>query len=133
MQNIERKIAYFSMEIALDARVPTYSGGLGVLAGDTIRSAADLKLPMVAVSLLSFRSVAYPQQCFDLWRFRSDFNSMAGALPGSAGQYFGNNRSLCLRASSAVRRLHSDYAGVFVPVAHAHHARHVSDPGDDVC
>ena len=45
-------IAYFSMEIALDPAMPTYSGGLGMLAGDTIRSAADLKVPMVAVSLL---------------------------------------------------------------------------------
>ncbi len=48
----ERKIAYFSMEIALESAIPTYSGGLGVLAGDTIRSAADLHLPMVAISLL---------------------------------------------------------------------------------
>jgi len=48
----ERKIAYFSMEIALESAMPTYSGGLGVLAGDTIRSAADLQLPVVAVSLL---------------------------------------------------------------------------------
>lgn len=48
----DRTIAYFSMEIALDPAMPTYSGGLGVLAGDTIRSAADLKLPMVAVTLL---------------------------------------------------------------------------------
>ena len=46
------KVAYFSMEIALDRRMPTYSGGLGVLAGDTIRAAADLKVPMVAVTLL---------------------------------------------------------------------------------
>ena len=45
-------IAYFSMEIALEPGMPTYSGGLGVLAGDTIRSAADLKLPMVAVTLV---------------------------------------------------------------------------------
>ena len=45
-------IAYFSMEIALDPAMPTYSGGLGMLAGDTIRSAADLKVPMVAVTLL---------------------------------------------------------------------------------
>lgn len=45
-------IAYFSMEIALEPGMPTYSGGLGVLAGDTIRSAADLKAPMVAVTLL---------------------------------------------------------------------------------
>ncbi len=48
----ERRIAYFSMEIALESAMPTYSGGLGVLAGDTIRSASDLQLPMVAVSLL---------------------------------------------------------------------------------
>jgi starch phosphorylase len=48
----ERTIAYFSMEIALEPGMPTYSGGLGVLAGDTIRAAADLKVPMVAVCLL---------------------------------------------------------------------------------
>jgi starch phosphorylase len=48
-----RRIAYFSMEIALRAEIPTYSGGLGVLAGDTVRSAADLELPLVAVSLVS--------------------------------------------------------------------------------
>ena len=45
-------IAYFSMEIGIDPRVPTYSGGLGVLAGDTILSASDLKVPMVAFTLL---------------------------------------------------------------------------------
>jgi starch phosphorylase len=48
----ERSIAYFSMEIAVTPEIPTYSGGLGVLAGDTIRSAADLQVPMVAVTLL---------------------------------------------------------------------------------
>jgi glycogen phosphorylase len=51
----EPKIAYFSMEIGVHNDIPTYSGGLGVLAGDTIRSAADLELPMVAVTLLSRR------------------------------------------------------------------------------
>ncbi len=45
-------VAYFSMEIALEDRIPTYSGGLGVLAGDTILSAADLRLPMAAVTLV---------------------------------------------------------------------------------
>ena len=45
-----RTIAYFSMEIALAPTVPTYSGGLGMLAGDTLRSAADTGAPMVAVS-----------------------------------------------------------------------------------
>jgi starch phosphorylase len=45
-------IAYFSMEIALDPNMPTYSGGLGMLAGDTLRSAADLGAPLVAVTLV---------------------------------------------------------------------------------
>ena len=45
-------IAYFSMEIALDPDMPTYSGGLGMLAGDTLRSAADLGVALVAVSLV---------------------------------------------------------------------------------
>ena len=47
-----RLAAYFSMEIALDAAIPTYSGGLGMLAGDTVRSAADLGVPVAAVTLL---------------------------------------------------------------------------------
>ena len=45
-------IAYLSMDVAIDSDIPTYSGGLGVLAGDMLRSAADLGLPMVAVTLL---------------------------------------------------------------------------------
>jgi starch phosphorylase len=46
------RIAYFSMEIAAHDDFPTYAGGLGVLAGDTLRSAADLGVPMAAVTLL---------------------------------------------------------------------------------
>lgn len=49
----EPRVAYFSMEIALRNEIPTYAGGLGILAGDTLRSAADLGLPIVAVSLVS--------------------------------------------------------------------------------
>jgi len=48
----EPQIAYFSMEIGFRNDIPTYSGGLGVLAGDTIKSAADLNLPVVAVTLV---------------------------------------------------------------------------------
>ncbi len=48
----ERRIAYFSMEIGIEPKMPTYSGGLGVLAGDTIKSAADLKAPLVAITLI---------------------------------------------------------------------------------
>src|SRR5205085_8906956 len=50
--SVKRFIAYFSMEIALENAMPSYSGGLGVLAGDTIRAAADLRFAMVGVSLL---------------------------------------------------------------------------------
>ena len=45
-------VAYFSMDVAVNSQMPTYSGGLGVLAGDMLRSAADLEIPMVAVSLV---------------------------------------------------------------------------------
>ncbi len=46
-------IAYFSMEVGLEQEIPTYSGGLGILAGDTLKSCADLHLPVVGVTLLS--------------------------------------------------------------------------------
>ncbi len=45
-------IAYFSMEMGLDPDIPTYSGGLGVLAGDSLRAAADLRLPLVGITLV---------------------------------------------------------------------------------
>jgi len=51
--NNDISIACFSMEIALESAIPTYSGGLGVLAGDTLRSAADAHLSMAGVTLLS--------------------------------------------------------------------------------
>ena len=47
-----RTVAYFSMEVGLTPEIPTYSGGLGVLAGDTLRAAADFGLPMVGVTLI---------------------------------------------------------------------------------
>lgn len=55
------RVAYFSMEIALDHDISTYSGGLGVLAGDTLRSAADVGLHMVAVTLVSRAGYFYQQ------------------------------------------------------------------------
>ena len=56
-------IAYLTMEIAIDPNIPTYSGGLGILAGDAARSAADLGLPMVFVTLAS--RDGYLRQQFD--------------------------------------------------------------------
>ncbi len=59
----KERIAYFSMEIALQNDIPTYSGGLGVLAGDVLRSTADLEMPMVAVTLVS--RLGYFRQTID--------------------------------------------------------------------
>jgi len=53
------KIAYFSMEIGLDKHIPTYSGGLGILAGDTLKSCADLNVPIVGITLLSENGYFY--------------------------------------------------------------------------
>ena len=49
----ERKIAYFSLEIGLKPEMPIYAGGLGILAGDTIKTFADKGVPVVAVTLLN--------------------------------------------------------------------------------
>jgi starch phosphorylase len=69
--NEEKTIAYFSMEIGLDPEMPTYSGGLGILAGDTLRSAADLKVPMIAVTLL-YRKGYFYQRLDDAGRQREE-------------------------------------------------------------
>jgi starch phosphorylase len=61
-----RRIAYFSMEVAVGPVMPTHSGGLGVLAGDTLKSAADLGLPVVAVSLLNAKGY-FEQGTADRW------------------------------------------------------------------
>ena len=50
---MRQKIAYFSMEIGISNNIHTYNGGLGILAGDTIRSSADLKVPLVGITLVS--------------------------------------------------------------------------------
>ncbi|HAG22738.1 MAG TPA: alpha-glucan family phosphorylase [Synergistaceae bacterium] len=47
-----RTVAYFSMEVGIKQSIPTYAGGLGVLAGDILKSAADLGVPMAGVTLL---------------------------------------------------------------------------------
>lgn len=56
------------MEIALEAGMPTYSGGLGILAGDMVRSASDLKIPMVAVSLLYRKGYFYQKLDSSGWQ-----------------------------------------------------------------
>src|SRR5512136_765900 len=57
-------VAYFSMEFAVDPKMPTYSGGLGILAGDAMRAAADLGIPAVGITLLHRKG--YFQQHLDI-------------------------------------------------------------------
>ena len=66
-----RQVGYFSMEVALANEMPTYSGGLGVLAGDTLRSCADLEVPIVGVSLVHRRGY-FRQEVRDDWQVEHD-------------------------------------------------------------
>ncbi len=69
MDKSEIKIAYFSMEIGFDGDIPTYSGGLGILAGDTLRSCADLEVPICGVTLVSNKG-------YFIQQFDKDFNQI---------------------------------------------------------
>ena len=81
-------IAYFSMEVGLESTLPTYSGGLGVLAGDTLRAAADVGLPLIGVTLLHRQG--YFRQRLDaagnqtessvVWSPEKDLEPVAGAV-----------------------------------------------------
>src|ERR1700744_2876387 len=82
----ERKVAYFSMEIALSKALPTYSGGLGMLAGDTLRSAADTGAPMVAVSLAHRKGYFKQSLSLDGQQTESDVNWSPETLPAAAHQ-----------------------------------------------
>lgn len=68
MQENGQKVAYFSMEIGLEEGMPTYSGGLGILAGDTIQSAADMRVPMAAVTLLHRKGYFFQKLSADGWQ-----------------------------------------------------------------
>jgi starch phosphorylase len=67
--NEPRTIAYFSMEIGLEAGIPTYSGGLGILAGDTLRAAADLQVPMVGMTLLHRKGYFHQRLDANGWQY----------------------------------------------------------------
>ncbi|MBM4432915.1 MAG: alpha-glucan family phosphorylase, partial [Chloroflexi bacterium] len=66
-------VAYFSMEFGIDSAMPTYSGGLGILAGDTIRALADLGLPAAGVTLLHRKG--YFRQHLDKYGNQSESDS----------------------------------------------------------
>jgi len=65
-------IAYFTMEIGLDEAIPTYAGGLGILAGDTVRSAADQGIPMVVVTLLHRKGYFHQHLDANGWQSEED-------------------------------------------------------------
>ena len=67
-------IAYFSMEVGLQSAVPTYAGGLGILAGDTLRAAADAGIPMVGISLLSRKGYFRQQIDTSGWQTEAPIN-----------------------------------------------------------
>ena len=94
-------IAYFSMEIALEVGMPTYSGGLGVLAGDTIRAAAGLNLPMVAVTLLHRQGYFYQRLDEHGWQHEEPaswaVNDFMHAMPARASVTI-EGRTVYLRA-----------------------------------
>ena len=80
-----RSIAYFSMEIGIEDAMPTYSGGLGVLAGDTIRAAADLKVPMVGMTLLHRKGYFYQRLYFNRQADGRAGRLGSGRFPNSKG------------------------------------------------
>ncbi len=76
-----RPVAYFSAEFGLHESIPIYSGGLGVLAGDHIKSASDLDIPLVGVGL--FYSQGYFRQRLDWngWQREEYFETDVSQLP----------------------------------------------------
>ncbi|MFX0163593.1 MAG: alpha-glucan family phosphorylase [Candidatus Hodarchaeota archaeon] len=84
----EQKIAYFSMEMGLNGSIPNYSGGLGILAGDTLRSSADLKLPLVAITLVNKKGYFKQELTKDGWQIEhpEEWNpsKFMKLLPGEA-------------------------------------------------
>ena len=76
-----RPVAYFSAEFGLHESIPIYSGGLGVLSGDHIKSASDLDIPLVGVGL--FYSQGYFRQRLDWdgWQREEYFETDVSQLP----------------------------------------------------
>jgi glycogen phosphorylase len=112
----KRLVAYFSMEIALDADIPTYSGGLGVLAGDTVRAAADRKVPLLAVTLLHRKGFFYQKLDQSGWQTEEPtewiVEDFLTEMPGRAAVTI-EGRSVQLRAWKYEV---SGYDGFIVPV-----------------
>ena len=109
-------IAYFSMEIGLQAGMPTYSGGLGILAGDNIRAAADLKIPLIGVTLIHRKGYFYQKLGADGTQKEEAVEWVVGdfltEMPARAAVYI-EGRTVQLRAWKYDVRDASDF---YVPV-----------------
>jgi len=83
-----RRIAYFSFEFGLHESLPLYSGGLGILAGDHLKSASDLGLPLVGVGLAYQRGYFHQYLNHDGWQMEqypeNDFYNMSMGLERDA-------------------------------------------------
>jgi len=75
------KVAYFSMEFGLHECLPVYSGGLGVLAGDHLKSASELGLPMIGVGLMYHQGYFHQYLTQDGWQQENYHESMMHELP----------------------------------------------------
>jgi starch phosphorylase len=125
-------IAYFTMEVALDDDLPTYSGGLGVLAGDYLRSAADLGFPVVGMTLC-YRGGYFSQQLDGEGHqseegvsWQADRDRLLERLPGTVAVSIGDRR-----VRVGVRRIHLEGVhGDKVPVYFLDTDLEENDPSD---
>jgi starch phosphorylase len=78
---LPRAIAYFSMEFGVTEALPLYSGGLGVLAGDHLKAASDLGVPLIAVGLLYHGGYFHQSLSPEGWQVEHYPTIEPGALP----------------------------------------------------
>jgi starch phosphorylase len=76
-----KQVAYFSMEFGLSEALPIYSGGLGILAGDHLKSASDLGVPLVGVGLLYQQGYFRQVLADDGWQLEALPYNDPGSLP----------------------------------------------------
>ena len=74
-ENKQDLIAYFSAEYGLDETIPIYSGGLGILSGDHLKSASDLGIPLVGIGLL-YKQGYFNQKIANYGIQKSEYNQI---------------------------------------------------------
>lgn len=101
----DNRIAYFSAEFGLSESVPIYSGGLGILAGDHLKSASDLGVPLVAIGML-YREAFHQQLNADGWQQDLHPETDVATLPVQEAND-ADGRPLVVRCSLPGRTLHA--------------------------